>query len=270
MNAALHIALLCYKEGLRHRILYGTLTCCALLILFSLLISGLFMRDVLKIILDICFMATAISGLLVPFFLAVNVLAGDIDQKTIYTILAKPVSKTDYLLGKFFGLALLTLTIMGLLAFTTLAAVWGASLLYAPHFLQNLSITAILIAIALKAMEFIVLNSLVLLWSTLTTSSFLATLLTLFTYIIGHTVEDVVRFIAVQHDGVVLSVGVTAISKISLYIFPNLNAFDFSRQAVYGVPIVPSELFTALLYGIAYCTVILGLTFYFFQRRDLP
>lgn len=270
MNAALQVALLCYKEGLRHRILYGIFTCSSLLMLFSLLISGLFMRDILKIILDICLAATGIGGLLVPFFLAVNVLAGDIDQKTIYTILARPVSKPAYLFGKFIGLALLTLTIMAVLTSATLLAIWGASLIYVPHFLESLSIPAVLVAIALKAVGIIVLNSLVLLWSAVTTSSFLATLLTLFTYLIGQTVEDVVRFISLQHDGVSLSPLVSAVSKASLYVFPNLAAFDFNRQAVYGLPIPPMEVAVALLYGAAYSAAILGMTVFFFKRRDLP
>lgn len=270
MNAALQVALFCFKEGLRHRILYGIFVCAALLMLFSLLISGLFMRDILKIILDICLSATSLGGLLVPFFLAVNVLAGDIDQKTIYTILARPVSKSAYIAGKFVALALLTLTIMGVLAVATLVAVWGASLIYAPHFLASLSITSILVAIGLKAAGIIMFNSLVLLWSTVTTSTFLATLLTLFTYLIGQTVEDVVRFISLQHEGIALSPAVIVVSKISLYMFPNLAAFDFHRQAAYGLPIPPLEALLALLYAASYSAVILAMTVYFFKRRDLP
>lgn len=270
MNAALRVALLCYKEGLRHRILYGILTCCGLLMLFSLLISGLFMRDILKIILDICLAATTIGGLLVPFFLAVNVLAGDIDQKTVYTILARPVSKRAYILGKFIALAMLTLTIMGLLALATLGATWGAAMIYAPHFLEHLSIPAILLAIALKAMGIVMLNSLVLLWSTVTTSSFLATLLTLFTYLIGQTVEDVVRFISLQQGDVALSPVVILVTKISLYVFPNLAAFDFNRQAAYGLPILPEEVLVAIAYGLCYSAVVIGLAVFFFRRRDLP
>lgn len=270
MNATLQVALLCYKEGLRHRILYGIFICSALLMLFSLLVSGLFMRDILKIILDICLAAITIGGLLVPFFLAVNFLAGDIDQKTIYAILARPVSKSAYILGKFIGLAFLTLTIIGILTLATLVATWGASLIYAPHFLESLSIQSILVAIALKAVGIIMLNSLVLLWSTVTTSTFLATLLTLATYLIGQTVEDVVRFITLQNEGISLSPLVVAVSKASLYIFPNLSAFNFNQQAVYGLPIPLMEAMIALLYSLVYSAVILGMTVFFFKRRDLP
>lgn len=270
MNATLQVALLCFKEGLRHRILYGIFVCATLLMLFSLLISGLFMRDILKIILDICLAATTLGGLLVPFFLAVNVLAGDIDEKTFATILARPVDRASYILGKFFGLALLTLTIMGVLTLATLLAVGGASLIYAPHFLESLSIPAILAAIGYKGLGIVLLNSLVLLWSTVTTSTFLATLLTLFTYLIGQTVEDVVRFLSLEHQGVALSPVVSAVAKLSLYVFPNLAAFNFDRQAAYGLAIPPMEALAALAYGAAYSAVILGLTVFFFRRRDLP
>ena len=270
MNATLQVALLCFREGLRHRILYGIFVCAALLMLFSLLISGLFMRDILKIILDICLAATTLGGLLVPFFLAVNVLAGDIDEKTFATILARPVDRASYILGKFFGLALLTLTIMGVLTLATLLAVVGASLIYAPHFLESLSVPAILAAIGFKGLGIVLLNSLVLLWSTVTTSTFLATLLTLFTYLIGQTVEDVVRFLSLEHQGVALSPVVSAVAKASLYVFPNLAACDLKQQAAHCLFPAWRETAVLVVYGLCYIGLMLFLAAFFFRRRDLP
>ncbi|WP_319547559.1 ABC transporter permease subunit [Desulfogranum marinum] len=270
MNNALQIALLCYKESLHHKLIYGILTISCLLMAFSVLISGLFMRDILKIILDICLAATTIGGLLVPFFLAVNVLAGDIDQKTIYTILAKQVSKPSYIIGKFLGLGMLTATIMGMLTIATLLAVATAYSIYPSAFFVDLSISSILITIIIKSLGILVLNSVVLLWSAVTTSTFLVTLLTLLTYFIGQTVEDVVRFITLNPEGIEFTALMETIAKGSLYIFPNLAAFDFSYQAAYGLPIPIGLIGIAVLYGTAYIAAIISLTTFLFQRRDLP
>ena len=94
MKDIISIALLSLKEGLRQRILFGVLVLAILIMMFAVLISGMFMRDLLKIILDICLAAVTAGGLLVPLFIAVNMLAGDIEQRTIFTILARPISRT--------------------------------------------------------------------------------------------------------------------------------------------------------------------------------
>ncbi len=81
MRSIWAIALITFKEGLRHRILYGILIAALLIIFFSVFISGLFMRDLLKILLDIGLSSVSAGGLLVPFFLTTAMLAGDLEKK---------------------------------------------------------------------------------------------------------------------------------------------------------------------------------------------
>ncbi|NLZ16456.1 MAG: ABC transporter permease subunit [Desulfobulbaceae bacterium] len=270
LHSLWQVALFTYKESLRQRILYGALVCAVLLMLFALMFSGWFMRDILKIILDLCLAAVSLGGLLVPFFVAINLVAGDIDQKTIFTILAQPIDKGVYIFGKFTGLALLACTIMVILTMATLGTVWGASLLFDPHFLKSLSIGSILIAISMKALGVLVLIAVAMLWSTLTTSTFLATLLTLFSYMIGQSVETVVRFLSLQQYQLSFSPLVRFVAEASLYVFPNLAAFDFQHQAAYGLAMAPGELLFALVYGVSYTAALLVLAVLFFSRRDLP
>ena len=124
MNTILPVALLSFPEGLKHRVLYGTIIFALFIMVFSVLFSGLFMRDILKITLDFCLSAISIGGLVIPVFIGVNFLSGDIDQKTIYTILARPISRAQYILGKFFGLSLLSATVISILTCATLITVW--------------------------------------------------------------------------------------------------------------------------------------------------
>ena len=270
MQTVWPLALITFKEGLRQRILYGVLVASLLLILFGVLISGLFLRDTLKILLDLCLAAVSLGGLLVPFFLSVNLLAGDIERRTIYTILSRNVSRNEYILGKFLGLALLAGTVMALLTLATLAAVLLASFIYPAHVFATFSPWPILVSSALAFLGIQVLNSAVFLWSSVTTSSFLATLLTLSTYLIGHSVEDVVRFISLKIKGVEIALSTELTAKLALYVFPNLAAFDLKQQTAHCLFPAWRETAVLVVYGLSYIGLMLFLAAFFFRRRDLP
>ncbi|MCL7488662.1 MAG: ABC transporter permease [Desulfobulbaceae bacterium] len=270
MNTIWPIALITFKEGLRYRVLYGVVVFAVFFNVFAVLISGFFMRDILKITLDLCLSVVSAGGLLVPFFLAVNLLSGDIEQRTIYTILARPASRANYIIGKFIGLGLLAAMIVGVLTCFTLLAVWGSTQIYPEHFFTRLSVSSILMSSFIALLAILTLNSTVVLWCCVTTSSFLATLLTLATYVVGQTVEDLVHFVSAQLPGVDISPTVKKVIHVTLYIFPNLAAFDFKQQAAHGLAISFQEVSLVTVYGFAYVTAILIIAVLYFNKRDLP
>lgn len=227
------------------------------------------MRDILKITLDLCLSTISIGGLFVPFFLGINSFSGDFEQRTIYTVLARPVSRAVYIFGKFAGLGLLTATVIGLLSCFTLLAVWVFSFIYPEHFLAGLSLPSIVVCCMMILMSILMLNSTVVLWCSVTTSSFLATLLTLATYIIGQTVEDILHFLSIQVYEVTVSPVVYKTIQAALYIFPNLSAFDFKQQAAHGLAINHQEIFLLSVYSISYATAVLVVAVIIFNKRDL-
>lgn len=270
MNAIKATALLSYQEGLKHRVLYGVLIFALFLMAFAVLISGMFMRDISKIILDLCLSAVNVGGLLIPFFLAVHLLARDIEKRTIFTILSKPVSRTDYVVGKYLGIVLLTGTVMAVLTGTTLISVWIGKLIYGSRYFATFSIQAVLLSVLMSFLGLMVLNALVVFWCSITTSSFIATLLTLATYLIGHTIDDVVRFLSTE---IKLSAGEVAESlrytvKFVQYLFPNLSAFDVKLQAAHGIMIPAADSLFLAAYGAAYVVSVLALSVLIFSRRD--
>ena len=269
MNTLWAIAGLTFKEGLRQRIIYGVMIFAFALMSFSVLAAGLFMRDIGKIILDICLASVSLGGLLVPFFLTVNLLAGDLERRTIYTILSQPVSRTYYIIGKFLGLASLAFVIMLILTITSLLAVQVGILLFTSKYFLSYSITAVLISSLSSFAGVALLIACVIFWSSVTTSSFLATLLTISTYLIGQTMEELVRFMAVKTPGVEFSPFLNKTVFLVLYIFPNLAAFDLKQQAAHGIIPSMAHLFFLGLYGIGYSIVIITLATFFFSRRDL-
>lgn len=270
MNNIIAISLISYKEGLRHRVLYGVVVFALLLMASSILFSGLFMRDISKIILDLCLSAVNVGGLLIPFFLAVNLLAKDIERRTIFTILARPISRRQYIIGKYFGIVLLTGTVMAVLSGVTFLAVWMGKIVYGEVFFTTFSAGAVLTGIALSFLGLMVLNALVVLWCSITTSAFIATLLTLFSYLIGQTIDDVVRFLAVEihTTGIEISNTVRYAVKAAQYLFPNLSAFDVKLQAAHGIMIPLTEIAFLSLYGAAYICTVLAVSLLIFNRRD--
>jgi ABC-type transport system involved in multi-copper enzyme maturation permease subunit len=270
VNSIIAIALISYKEGLRHRVLYGVVIFALLLMGFSVLFSGLFMRDISKIILDLCLSAINVGGLLIPFFLAVNLLAKDIERRTIFTILSRPISRSQYIVGKYFGIVLLTGTVMLVLSGATFLSIWIGKLMYGEIFFTGFSFKAVVVCILLSFMGITVLNALVVLWCSVTTSAFIATLLTLFTYLIGQTIDDVVRFLAVElsKTGDSVSSSLRYAINFAQYLFPNLSSFDLKLQAAHGILLPLNEIAFIVSYAVAYIVSILSISLLIFNRRD--
>ncbi|OEU66192.1 MAG: hypothetical protein BA863_12765 [Desulfovibrio sp. S3730MH75] len=269
MIKAWSVAVLTLKEGLRHRILYSVLIVTLLTMTASVLISGFFMRDISKILLDFCLATISIGGLLIPFFLAVNLLAGDIDRQTVVTILSRNISRTEYLVGKYLGISLLTAIVMLLLFAATICSVYGGMILYGETYFKSFSLTAISLSTVLGFLSISILNAFVVLWCTLTTTSFLATLLTFSTYLIGQMIDDVVRFVESPPPGAVISSSVHNAAQVIQYIFPNLAAFDHKLTASHGL-LIPLDQFSILsLYAAVYIIATLTLSIFIFSRRDL-
>ena len=113
------------------------------------------------------------------------------------------------------------------------------------------------------------LNSLVVLWCSITTSSFLATMLTIGTYLIGQSIDDVVRFINTEGAQIQISETVKMTTAVAQYLFPNLAAFDYKMHAARGAVIPLSEVTTLTGYSLAYQMVVLILAIFIFKKREL-
>lgn len=269
MHSIVAVALLSFKEGVRHRVLYGVLIAALFMMSFAVLVSGFFLRDVAKVILDFCMATVTMGGLTIPFFLAINLLSKDIERRTIFTILSRPISRGQYLIGKFFGLLLLTGLIMLLLSAGIWIALQCGEFLFGARFFVQVSWLSIALALFLSWLSVLILNAIVVLWSTVTTSSFLATLLTLFSYVIGHFVDDVVRFLQVKTTAVDISESIRMTVDMAQYVFPNLAAFDLKSAAAHGMTIPFADVAILFAYACAYITVLLSLSTLFLNRRDL-
>ena len=170
------IALNTFREAIRDRILYLLFFFAAISLAFSRLLAVLTVGDRVKIIKDVGLASISVFGMLMAILIGTGLVYKEIDKKTIYTLLAKPIPRWQFLLGKFFGLAL-TLFIM-ILAMGTVFLV--IVLLHTGKLESRL-----LLAILFIFLELVLITAVAILFSCFSTP-ILSSLFTLSFYLIGH------------------------------------------------------------------------------------
>lgn len=264
----LSLAIMTFKEGIRDRVLYGIGLFALMMMGFSIIVVGFFMRELHKVTVDFNISAITFAGLLLTFSLSVNLISKDIDKRTIYCVLSKPFSRSQYLLGKFFGLIFLNAVALCGLTLISVLNVWFIKSLY-PDFFTGFVWVSYFQAVFSEFLMFVVLNAVVIFFSTISTSSFLTLLFSIGIYIAGQTIEEVVHFIQSQADTLQLTQGVQWILDIGQYVLPNLSAFDLKIKAAHGLSISLGYLFSLTAYSLVYSAALLLFSAMIFNRREL-
>ena len=118
------VAAITIKEGLRNRAMQGVLTIALMLCLVYITIIPMFAFDTGKVVVDLGFAFVTLAGLAIVIFLGIALLTADIHQRTVCMILSRPVSRTDYVVGKYCGLAVTVLLAVLMIAALTVFTSW--------------------------------------------------------------------------------------------------------------------------------------------------
>lgn len=247
------IAFNTFKEAIRDRILYLLLFFAAGSIIFSRLLAILTVGDRVKIIKDVGLASLSLFGTLMAILIGTGLVYKEIDKKTIFTLLSKPIHRWHFLLGKFFGLVL-TLFVM-----TLLMSVIFLALLFFHTFQIE---TSIFIAIFFIFIELVLITAVAILFSCFSTP-ILSSLFSLSFYLIGHlswSLEALVRKVKAGLPRTLLQVLYT--------LLPDLENFNFKTEVVHHLTVQPQYYLYSTLYGIFYTLFILALAVLVFKRRD--
>lgn len=247
------IALNTVREAIRNKLLYTLLFFAIALIGTGVLVSTLSYVEGGRILQDVGLAAIRLMSVGIGAFVGVGLIHGEVERRTIYTILSKPVSRVEFLLGKYVGLVLTTwlmLAVMGI-AFAGVSLGYGAPL-DGGH----------LTAFGLIGMELVVMVAVATLFSAFTTPM-LASLFTLGMYVLGHLSRDL-RQLGDQAQSEALQ----PIARFLFEVLPDLESFNVTIQAVHQLPIPPGETLYAVFYGLGYTALLLLLASYLFSRRD--
>ena len=206
-----------------------------------------------RIVQDVGLSAVRLFGVGIAVFVGVGLIHGEVERRTIFTILSKPISRAEFLVGKYVGLVLTTwlqLAIMAV-AFAVVSLSVGA-----PVDVAHLA------AFGLVGMELLVMVAVATFFSAFTTPM-LASLFSVGIWVIGHLTRDL-REIAKQSDMPSVEQAAAWVHRV----MPDLESFNLTIQAVHGLPIPAEDIWLPVLYGFGYAlALVFGATF-LFQRRD--
>jgi ABC-type transport system involved in multi-copper enzyme maturation permease subunit len=219
----------------------------------SQVLSPLALGEGRKVVTDFGLAGSALLATLLVVFLGSNLLYKELDRRTIYAVMAKPVRRAEFLLGKFIGLWLTTallLVAMTLMVLALLAAVHGS----APWILLG--------SLQLTLFELGIVTALVIFFSSFTTPGLTA----LFTFgvVVAGTFSGQILYFGGQDTGTVVS----AVSTFLYWLVPHLTVFNARGLVTHGTAVPPERLAFAAAYGLLYMGALLAAAGAIFERRE--
>jgi ABC-type transport system involved in multi-copper enzyme maturation permease subunit len=251
------VALNTFREAVRDRVLYNLVFFALLMIAAAILVGQISIGIEKIVIASLGLSAISFIGLVIAIFIGVGLVYKEIDKRTLYALLAKPVERWEFVLGKFAGL-LLTLTV------NTAAMAVGlfVALLYVKHSLER-SDVAVFVAVYFIALKLALVVALALLFSSATTP-LLSILYTAGLYLAGNFIQEM-RTLRTD----LISPALAALMRWLSYVLPNFGNFDVVGAASHGRGIPRALIWQNTLYAALYCTIVLLGAAAVFSRRDL-
>jgi ABC-type transport system involved in multi-copper enzyme maturation permease subunit len=249
----LAIALNTFREAIRNRILYLLLVFAVALILCAQALSLLTVGSEEKIIKDFGLATIDLFGVLTAVLLGIGLVSREIERRTVYVLLAKPIHRAEFVLGKYAGLVLTLLVNTAIMTFCFEVLL----------VLKGIAEPAMLLAVLLLFFQFLLITAIAVLFSCLS-NPIVSCILTLALYITGHLLWsfDLLRARVAAPWARTLCL---ALQRV----LPDLAPFDVKGMVVHGNPIPPERLAYALVYLVLYGGAVLGLACAAFQRKEM-
>lgn len=245
-----------FREVIRDRVLYLVGLFAVVLIAAAILLPQVAANTENKIILDFGLAAISLLGLIITVFVGTGLINKEIDKRTVFVLIAKPISPVEFIVGKHLGLSAvlavlvsaMTLIYLGVLTVRQVPYPLGGITLAASYLFLELSLIT---AVAIMFGVF--------------TSSLLATLLTFAVYLMGHFSRDLVALGKLAENP-----GIERVTETLYLALPDLERLNLKNEAIYGIGLLPSplELLTDAAYGVIYMALLLAIAVFIFSRRE--
>jgi ABC-type transport system involved in multi-copper enzyme maturation permease subunit len=259
------IAVNVFRESVRDKVLYNLVAFAVMLMGASYLVGQLTAGQDMKIIKDLGLAAMSVFGLLIAVFIGIGLVSKEVERRSIYSLLAKPIRREEFILGKYCGLLLTLAVNMAVMTFAFYAVLgvmaWTQPILEKGADARALD-PAMLKAIVLIFAELAIVTACALFFSSFSTP-ILSAALTLGVWVIGHFNADLKHF-----ENVVTSPTAAWMARALYYVLPNLAPFDVKNAVVHGQPVASGHLLLTLAYGAVYIATLIVATVTIFARRD--
>ncbi len=242
------------KLEIRDKILYGIIIFGLLYIFFMLFLSNLVLQE-LPMLKSFGLTGIYFFNAIIALFLGTTSFFKDVDRKVVYFILSKPVSRMQFVLGKFFGLCLVLLLTSAILSVAYLGVV-----LFEHGGFDGLG----LLAIAMQFLEMALFLAFAIFVSTFS-SSLISIVYTSAVFFLGHIVSQLVADAKAIHLGGVKLLLV----EVLYYIFPNLEKFDARDLAIHAVATPWTSFGLAAAYAAVYIILLLTAAIWIFDKKEI-
>jgi Cu-processing system permease protein len=265
MRAVSTVAINVFRESVRDRVPYNLVLFAILLIGASFVLGQLTAGQDVKIIKDLGLAATSVFGLFIAIFIGIGLVSKEVERRSIYSLLAKPVTRPEFIVGKYAGLVLtlcVNLAVMTIALYVVLGYLaWVEPAATRAAWEAPAVDPALLKAIALIGIELMLVTAIALFFSTFS-SPLLSAGLTFGLYIAGRFNADLKNL-----DKVVQSKPTVWMARAAYHVLPDFAAFDVKSQVVHGLPVPAGYIAATALYGFLYIIALLAVSTMVFSRR---
>ena len=250
------IALNTFRESIRDRVLYNLILFVLILVAASVFVSDLSLDMESQFTAALGLSAMLVFGALIAIFIGVGLVYKEIDKRTIYSLLSKPVHRHEFIIGKYAGLCLTLLVNSAVMVVAIELA-----LLYVNGKFVQLQM-AVLASSFLVYLELALVVAVALMFSSFTTPM-LAALFSFAVYVIGQFSQDLLVMASLSG-----STTTRVVLKTLYYLLPNLSNFGFITEASHGRIVPPAMAVSASVYTLVYIGILLSAAVLIFQKRN--
>jgi ABC-type transport system involved in multi-copper enzyme maturation permease subunit len=251
-----YIATNTFREAVRDRVLYN-LIAFALLMTGAAVLVGQISIDIEKlVVVNLGLTAVSLFGIVIAIFIGIGLVSKEIDRRTLYTVLSRPVRRWEFIAGKFFGLA-------GTLVVNTACMAIGVflALAYVSRHFEG-SDAPILVALYFIVLQFVIITALALFFSSFS-SPLLSAVFAFSLFVIGSFAEDLRGFAKMTH-------GIAQwLATGAAYLVPNFSALNVISQVAHGQPVASQLVLYNTAYALVYATAVLSGAVLIFEHRNL-
>jgi ABC-type transport system involved in multi-copper enzyme maturation permease subunit len=251
------VAVNTFREAVRDRVLYNLIIFALMMIAAAILVGEISIGVHRMVIVNLGLSAISIFGIIMAIFIGVGLVHKEMEKRTLYSLLAKPIRRWEFLVGKFAGL-LLTLVVN-----TSLMTLGLAAALYYVDRTFERSDAAILVAVYFILLELALITALALFFSCFS-SPMLSTLYTLGIYVAGVFAPDI-KGVGEYTQSSAMAAG----ARLVYYLLPNFHNFNVIAAAAHGETIPFSLIWHNTLYATLYVALILVAASTVFSGRNL-
>jgi len=257
MNSRIwHIATNTFREAVRDRVLYNLIAFALLMSGAAVLVGQISIGIERLVVINLGLTAVSLFGIVIAIFIGIGLVSKEIEKRTLYTVLSRPVRRWEFVAGKFFGLS-------GTLIVNTFFMAIGVfvALLYVSHSFKHAD-TGILIALYFIVLQFLIITALALLFSSFS-SPLLSAVFAFALFVIGTFAEDLRGFASLTH-------GVTRwLATGAAYLVPNFSALNVISQVAHESSVSRQLIAYNTAYALVYTVAVLSATALVFERRNL-